>query len=56
MLGILVLRSIEYYKIKPGVLHICSKYFRFESADVPHNQFNKFVNTMKQERGKRRNK
>ena len=27
-----------------------SKYFRFESADILHGQFNKFMNTLKKEK------
>ena len=51
MLGILDLRSIGYYKIKQGVLQQnIRKYSRFESVDVLHEQFNKFVNTLKKEK------
>ena len=51
MLGILDLRSIGYYKIRQ-VIHQqnLSKYYRFESADVLCEQFNKFVNTLKNEK------
>ena len=49
-LSILDCRSIGYYKIKHGVLQKnLSKYFRFESADVLCEQFNKFANTLKEE-------
>ena len=51
MLGILDLRSIGYYKIKHGVLQLnLSKYFRFESPNILHEQFNKFLNTLKKEK------
>ena len=51
ILGILDLRSLEYYKIKCGVLQQNrSKYFRFESADILSEQFNKFVNTLKKQK------
>ena len=51
ILGILVLRSIGYYKIKHGVLQQnLSIYFKFESADLLCEQFNKFVNTLKKEK------
>ena len=51
MLGILYLRSVGYYKIKHGVLQQnLSKYFRFESADIHCDQFNKFVNSLKKEK------
>ena len=52
MLGILDLRLIGYYKIKQGVLQQnLIKYYRFESADVLCEQFNKFINTLKKEKG-----
>ena len=48
MLGILEFRSISYYKIKQGILQQnLSKYYRFESADILCEQFNKFLNTLK---------
>ena len=51
MLGILDLRSIGYYKIRHSVLQQnLSKYYRFEMADVLHEQFNMFVNTLKKEK------
>ena len=51
MLGILELRSIGYYKIKRGILQQnLSKYYRFELADTICEHFNKFINTLKQER------
>ena len=51
MLGILDLRSFDYYRIKQGILqqHL-SKYYRFESADTLCEQFNKFINTLKKVR------
>ena len=46
MLGILNLKSIEYYKIKQGTFQQnLNKYYRFESAHILCEQFNKFVNT-----------
>ena len=33
-----------------------SKYYRFESADIVHEQFNKFINTLKKEKGKTNDK
>ena len=57
ILGILDLRSIGYYKIKHGVLQQkLSKYFRFASADVLCEQFNKFVNTLKKEKEETKDK
>ena len=51
MIGILDLMSLGYYKIKQGVLQQnLSKYYHFESADVCHEQFNKFVNMLKKEK------
>ena len=51
MLGILDLRSVGYYKIKQGILlPNLSRYYRFESADILCEQFNKFVNTLKKEK------
>ena len=51
MLGMLDLRSLDYYKIKQGILQQnLSKYYRFELADVLWKQHNKFINTLKNER------
>ena len=51
VLGILDLRSLGYFKIKPGILQQnVSKYYRFKKADVLCEQFNKFINTLKKER------
>ena len=51
MLGILDIRSMGYYKIKQDILHqTLSKYYRFESADTLCRHFNRFINTLKQER------
>ena len=51
MLGILDLRSIGYYKIKQGILQQnLSKIYRFELADNLCEHFNKFINTLKQDR------
>ena len=53
MLGILDLRVLGYYKIKQGVVQqSLSKYYRFESADILCEQFNKSVNTLKEKEEK----
>ena len=53
MLGILDLRSLDYYKMKQGILQQnLNKYYRFELADVLCKQFNKFINILKKERKK----
>ena len=52
MIGILDLRSVGYYKIKQGILRQdLSKYYRFESADILCKQFNRYINSLKKERG-----
>ena len=56
MIGVLDLRSLDYYKIKQGILQQnLSKYYRFKSADTLYKQFHKFINTLKKEK-KRRDK
>ena len=51
MIGIIDLRSLEYYKIKQGILQQnLSKYYRFEKAEKLCEYFNKFMNTLKRER------
>ena len=51
MIGITDLRSLGYYKIKQGILQQnLSRYYRFEKAEKLCEYFNKFVNTLKQER------
>ena len=51
LLGILDFRSLDYYKIKQGILQQnLSKYYGFEKADILWEQFNKFINTLKKER------
>ena len=51
MLGIVELRSLEYYKIKQSILQQnLSKYYRFERADTLCEYFNKFINRLKKER------
>ena len=51
ILRILDLWSIGYYKIKHAVLQQnLSNYFRFESANVTYEQFNKFINILKKEK------
>ena len=51
MLGILDLRLIGYYKIKQGILQQnFGQYYRFESADILCEQFNKFINALKKDK------
>ena len=51
MIGIIDLRSLGYYKIKPGILQSnLSRYVRFEKAEKLCKYFNEFVNTLKKER------
>ena len=51
MIGIIDLRSLEYYKIKQGILQQnLSRYYRFEKAEKLCEYFNKFVNTLKKVR------
>ena len=51
VLGIIHLRSLDYYKIKQDILQQnLSKYYRFEKADNLCEQFNKFINMLKKER------
>ena len=51
MLGILDLRLVGYYKINQGILQQnLSKDCKFYSADTLHEQFNKFINTLKKEK------
>ena len=51
MLCVLDLRLIGYYKIKQGILQQnLSKYYRFQSAGILCEHFNKFINTLKKER------
>ena len=57
MIGILDLRLLGYYKISQGVLlQNLSKYYHFEHADVLCEEFNKFVNTLKKEKEKSKEK
>ena len=57
MLGILDLRLIGYYKIKQGTLQQnVSRYYRFESADILCEKFNKFINTLKKEKEQTKDK
>ena len=50
MLGILDLRSLEYYKIKQGVLQQnLSRFYEFELAEKICDQFNNSINTLKKE-------
>ena len=53
MIGVLDLRSFGYYKIKQGVLQQnLNKHYHFKTADTVCNQFNKFVNMLKREEAK----
>ena len=50
MIGILDLRSLDYYKIKQGVLQQnLNTYYHFEEANSVCEVFNKMVETVKQE-------
>ena len=50
MIGISDLRSLGYYKIKQGVLQQnLNKYYHFEEANKVCEEFNKMVETVKQE-------
>ena len=57
-IGILDLRSLDYYKIKQGVLQqILNKYYHFEEANRVCEAFNKMVERVKQEeKGKQKKK
>ena len=47
-LGILDLRSLEYYKIKQGIIQQkLSRFYEFESADEVCMQFNNSINTLR---------
>ena len=51
LLGIVDLRSLDYYKIEQGILQqILRKYYRFEKSITLYKQFNKFINMLKKER------
>ena len=55
MIGILDLRSLGYYKIKQGVLQQnLDKYYYFEEVDKVCEEFNKMVETIRQEEEKDR--
>ena len=50
ILGILDLKLVGIYYIKQGILQQnLGKYYRFESADILCEQFNKFINTLRKE-------
>ena len=56
-LGIIDLRSLGYYKVRPGILQQnLSKYYRFEKADTLCKHFNKFINTLKRDNLKNQKK
>ena len=47
MIGIIDIRSLEYYKIKQGILQQnLSRYYRFEEGKKLCEYFNKFVDTL----------
>ena len=50
MIGVVDLRSLDFYKIKKEVLqeHL-SRHYHFELADDVCNQYNRFVNLMRKE-------
>ena len=51
MIGIVDFRSLGYYKIKQGILQQnLSRYYKFEEASKLFEYFNKFVDTLKQDR------
>ena len=53
MIGILDLRSLGYYKIKQGVLQQnLNKYYHFEEVGKVCEEFNKMVETVRQEEEK----
>ena len=55
MIGILDFRSLGYYKIKQGVLQQnVNKYYYFEEVDKVCEEFNKMVETIRQEEEKDR--
>ena len=57
MIGIVDLRSLDYYKIKQGILQQnISKYYRFKRADTLCEYLNKFVNKLKRERDRKNQK
>ena len=50
MLGIIDLRSLDYYKIKQGVLQQnLSCMYHFESMNTVCDQFNRLINTLRKE-------
>ena len=51
MIEIIDIRSLEYYKIKQGILQQnLSRYYRFEEANKLCEYFNRFVDTLKKDR------
>ena len=51
MIGIVDIRSLGYYEIKQGVLQQnLSRYYRFEEASKLSKYFNRFVDTLKEDR------
>ena len=51
VLGIVDLRTLGYCKIKQGILQQnLNKYYKFKRADTVCEHFNKFINTLKNER------
>ena len=57
MIGILDLRSLGYYKIQHDVIQQnLGKHYHFQKAEDVCEQFNRFVNLMKNEKGSSREK
>ena len=57
MLEILDLRLVGYYKINCGILQQnLGRYYKFESADILCEQFNKFINMLKKDKEKKKEK
>ena len=51
MIGIVDIQSLEYYKIKQGILQQnLRKYYKLEEAGKLCEYFNKFLNTLKKDR------
>ena len=54
MAGIVDLRSLDYYKVKQGMLQQnLSKHYHFKSANTVCNQLNRLINMLKKEEKKK---